>query len=202
MAVRLTGDATRVTMVGVVASIAIRRALPWGRVAASSLSLVTGSPNLRGMRYALLMLVVSLALAGCGSPSIRGYKTKPYSVRGERYFPMQPREALGFTETGIASYYSEHFFVFPGKTATGEKLWPWTRAAAHKTLPIPCRIRVTNLRNGRSVTVRVNDRGPFIGERILDVTKPVAQELGFVRQGLTPVSIRVLSVGDGRYRIR
>lgn len=154
------------------------------------------------MRSVLFALLAALALAGCGSPPVRGYKTKPYSVRGERYYPMQPREAVGYTETGTASFYSEGWFVFPGKTATGEKLWPWTRSAAHKTLPLPCKIRVTNLRNGRSVTVRVNDRGPFIGNRILDVTKPVAEDLGFVRQGLTPVSIRVLSVGDGRYRIR
>ena len=135
-------------------------------------------------------------------PRIKGYKTKSYTVRGVRYHPMPPRSALGHTETGVASHYSEHWLIFPGKTATGEKLWPWTRAAAHKTLPIPCVIRVTNLSNGRSTKVRVNDRGPFIRNRMLDVTKPVADELGFTRRGLTTVKIKVLSVGDGPYRIR
>ncbi len=145
---------------------------------------------------------VCLPLTGCIGPNIKGYKTKPYTLRGIRYHPMTPREALGHSEVGVASHYSEHFFIFPGKTATGEKLWPWTRVAAHKTLPIPCVVKVTNLKNGRSTKVRVNDRGPFIRGRMLDVTKPVADDLGFTRQGLTQVRIEVLSVGDGAYRMR
>lgn len=149
----------------------------------------------------LVPALALLFLAGCAS-HYDGYKYKPYTIRGVRYHPMHPRQAVGHVETGTASHYSEHFLIFPGKTAIGEKLWPWTRAAAHKTLPIPCVIRVTNLNNGKSVKVRVNDRGPFIRGRILDVTKPVADELGFTRQGLTQVRIQVLSVGDGRHRIR
>lgn len=149
-----------------------------------------------------LAAALCLPLTACVGPNYPGYKTKPYTIRGVRYHPMQPREAVGHTETGIASHYSEHFLLIPGKTATGEKLYPWTRAAAHKTLPIPCKIRVTNLENGRTVTVRVNDRGPFIRGRILDVTEPVAHELGFHHKGLTRVRIQVLSVGDGPYRIR
>jgi rare lipoprotein A len=146
--------------------------------------------------------LVCLPLTACIGPNIKGYKTKPYTLRGIRYHPMTPREALGHKEVGVASHYSEHFFIFPGKTATGEKLWPWTRVAAHKTLPIPCVVKVTNLKNGRSTKVRVNDRGPFIRGRMLDVTKPVADDLGFTRQGLTQVRIEVLSVGDGSYRMR
>lgn len=142
-----------------------------------------------------------LLLSACAGGSFEGYKIKPYSIRGVRYHPMQPRHAVGHVETGVASHYSEHFLFFPGKTATGESLWPWTRAAAHKTLPIPCVVRVTNLKNGKSSKVRVNDRGPFIRGRMLDVTKPVADELGFTRQGLTNVRIEVLSVGDGPYKI-
>lgn len=149
----------------------------------------------------LISALALLLLAGCAS-HYDGYKYKPYTIRGVRYHPMHPRQAVGHVETGTASHYSEHFLIFPGKTAIGEKLWPWTRAAAHKTLPIPCLIRVSNLKNGKSVKVRVNDRGPFIRGRILDVTKPVADELGFTRQGLTQVRIQVLSVGDGRHRIR
>jgi rare lipoprotein A len=150
----------------------------------------------------LSVLLGCLVLAGCGSPSYRGYKTKPYTVRGVYYEPMSPREAIGFTEEGIASHYREGFFIFPGKTALGEKLYGWTSAAAHKTLPLPCKIRITNLKNGRSTVVRVNDRGPFVQGRIIDVTAPVAKKLGFYKAGLAPVRITVLSVGDGRYRQR
>jgi len=93
------------------------------------------------------------------------------------------------------------WLFFKGTTAIGEKLGSGSRSAAHKTLPLPCKIRVTNLENGRSAVLRVNDRGPFIGDRILDVTTPVAKDLGFYRKGLARVRIEVLSVGDGKYRI-
>lgn len=141
-------------------------------------------------------------VVGCGSPSYRGYKHAPYTVRGVRYYPMTPREAVGFTEVGIASHYHEGNLLFPGKTAIGEKIYPGTKGAAHKTIPLPAVVRITNLENGRRATVRLNDRGPFIGERIIDVTAPVAKQLGFYRQGLARVKIEVLSVGDGRYRVR
>lgn len=151
----------------------------------------------------LFATCLCLVLAACGGGSYPGYKHRPYTVRGVAYHPLEPREALGFVEEGIASHFDESFLVvFPGKSALGEKQWGWSRAAAHKTLPLPCRVRITNLRNGRSTTVRVNDRGPFIEGRIVDVTPPVAKELGFYRAGLAPVRVEVLSVGDGRHRIR
>jgi len=143
-----------------------------------------------------------LLLAACGHTH-EGYKFKPYTVRGVTYTPMTPREAVGYVEEGLASHYDESFLViFPGKTAIGEKQYSWSASAAHKTLPLPCRVRVTNLRNGRSVVVRVNDRGPFVEGRNLDVTTGVAKKLGFRKAGLCPVRIEVLSVGDGRWRIR
>lgn len=148
------------------------------------------------------LALILMILTGCVSPRVKGYKTKPYTIRGIHYQPMQARQALGYGDSGICSHYDESGLIFPGRTSTGEKIWPWTRAAAHKTLPLPCKIRVTNLKNGRSTTVRLNDRGPFIAGRMLDVTKPVARELGFVNQGLTTVKIKVLSVGDGPYRLR
>jgi rare lipoprotein A len=148
------------------------------------------------------LALILMILTGCVSPRVKGYKTKPYTIRGIHYQPMQARQALGYGDSGICSHYDESGLIFPGRTSTGEKIWPWTRAAAHKTLPLPCKIRITNLKNGRSTTVRLNDRGPFIAGRMLDVTKPVARELGFVNQGLTTVKIKVLSVGDGSYRIR
>jgi rare lipoprotein A len=146
-------------------------------------------------------VAIGLALAGCGGGH-EGYKHAPYTIRGQRYEPMHPRQAAGFTETGTASHYSGGFLFFPGKTALGEKIYPWSKGAAHKTLPLPARVRVTNLANGRQAVVRVNDRGPFIAGRIIDLTTPVAKKLGYHRQGLAPVKIEVLSVGDGRYRVR
>ena len=94
------------------------------------------------------------------------------------------------------------FLFFPGKTAIGEKIYPWSHGAAHKTLPLPSRVRITNLANGRRVTVRVNDRGPFISGRIIDVTSATAKKLRFHGKGLTEVRVEVLSVGDGVHRIR
>jgi rare lipoprotein A len=155
------------------------------------------------VRVRWFILLGALLLAGCGGTgNYRGYKTRAYTVRGVYYQPLSPREALGYEEVGVASHYKEGFFIFPGKTALGESLYGWSSAAAHKTLPLPCKVRVTNLRNGRSVVVRVNDRGPFIRGRVIDVTAPVAKKLGFYKSGTTLVRIKVLSVGDGKYRIR
>lgn len=152
------------------------------------------------MRFILCLFC--LLLAACGS-SYEGYKFKPYTVRGIAYTPMSPQEAVGYVEEGEASHYDESFlFIFPGKTAIGEKQYAWSRSAAHKTLPLPCRVRVTNLRNRRSIVLRVNDRGPFIGDRTLDVTTGVAKKLGFHKAGLCPVRVEVLSVGDGRWKIK
>lgn len=155
-----------------------------------------------GSALTFLIFAMPLALTGCGGGGYSGYKTAPYTIRGQRYYPMQPQEAVGFTETGIASHYKGGFLWFPGKTAIGEKLYPWSSGAAHKTIPLPAVIRITNLENGRSTTVRVNDRGPFIRGRIVDVTAPVAKKLGFYKSGLAQVEIEVLSVGDGRHRVR
>ena len=141
-------------------------------------------------------------MGGCSGGGYDGYKTAPYTVRGERYYPMSPEEAVGYVQTGTASHYKSGFLVFPGKTAIGEKIYPWSKGAAHKTLPLPCRVRITNLENGRRVKVRVNDRGPFIPGRIIDVTAATAKQLGFHDRGLAEVKVEVLSVGDGRYRVR
>lgn len=140
-------------------------------------------------------------LAGCESGGVSGYKYKPYTVRGQRYEPMPPGQAPGYMEDGVMSHYREGWLIFPGKTALGENLWPWSETGAHKTLPLPCRVRVTNLRNGRSTVIRINDRGPFIPGRTLDVTEPVAKKLGFYSAGLAPMRIEVLSVGDGRWKV-
>ena len=154
------------------------------------------------MKPRLHIVLLCGLLAGCSGGGYVGYKTAPYTVSGERYHPMSPEEAVGYVETGTASHYKSGFLVFPGKTAIGEKIYPWSKGAAHKTLPLPCRVRITNLENGRRVKVRVNDRGPFIPGRIIDVTAATAKQLGFHDRGLAEIKIEVLSVGDGRYKLK
>ncbi len=128
-----------------------------------------------------------------------GYQTRGYNVRGQHYQPMSVDAALDFTETGTCSWYNESSWLGlkRGTTSLGEKVMPWHLTGAHKTLPLPCLVKVTNLENGRSLKVRINDRGPFIPGRILDVTPRAAKKLGFYDQGVTTTKIEVISAGDG-----
>ena len=125
-----------------------------------------------------------------------------YTIRGQTYHPMSVEKALDYRETGVASWYDESSFLGlkRGDTSLGEKVMPWHLIAAHKTLPLPALVRVTNLENGRDVKVRVNDRGPFIPGRIIDLSPRAARKLGFRDQGLATVEVEVLSVGDGSYQ--
>lgn len=92
--------------------------------------------------------------------------------------------AHAITQCGKASWYA-----MTSRTASGERASPATMTAAHRTLPLGTKVRVTNLRNGRSVVVRINDRGPFVRGRVIDVTKAVATKLGFRRAGWTHVGL-------------
>ena len=128
--------------------------------------------------------------------------TRSYTVRGQTYHPMSVEQALGYEETGECSWYDESSFfgLKRGTTSLGEKVQPWHLTGAHKTLPLPALVKVTNLENGNSVNVRINDRGPFIAGRHLDVTPRAAKKLGFKDDGLTRTRLEVISVGDGKYR--
>lgn len=142
-------------------------------------------------------------LASCAYPGGHdGYMTRSYTVRGQHYQPMSVDAALDFEETGTCSWYNESTLLGlkRGTTSLGEKVMPWHLTGAHKTLPLPCFVKVTNLDNGKSVKIRINDRGPFIPNRHLDVTPRAAKKLGFHDQGLTTTRIEVLSVGDGSYK--
>ena len=125
--------------------------------------------------------------------------TRSYTVRGQHYQPMSVEAALDFEETGTCSWYDEStwFGLRRGTTSLGEKVMPWHLTGAHKTLPLPCLVKVTNLENGRTLKIRLNDRGPFIPGRHLDVTPRAARKLGFHGDGLTQTRIEVISVGDG-----
>ena len=122
----------------------------------------------------------------------RGLKMAPYTVRGERYYPMNAAQARGYSEVGLASHYEGA----GGVTAIGERPRRGQYYAAHKTLPLPCKVLVTNLENGRSLVMRVNDRGPFIHNRLIDVSTGAAHDLGFHHKGLVRVRVQVLIVGD------
>ncbi len=124
------------------------------------------------------------------SPEQRGYYKvgKPYQIAGVWYYP---REDFGLVETGIASWYGEEFH---GRmTANGEFFDKNDLTAAHPTLQMPSVVRVTNLDNGRSVVVRVNDRGPYARGRVIDVSRRTAQVLGFESQGTAKVKVEVIA---------
>jgi rare lipoprotein A len=109
-----------------------------------------------------------------------------YTVHGRRYHVMNPAAAARYRETGTASYYGTES---GSRTANGERYSTRAMTAAHKTLPFGTRVRVTNLENGSHATFRINDRGPFVRGRIIDLTPKGADRLGFKRQGLTRVRV-------------
>ncbi len=147
---------------------------------------------------AFLMAMAGL-LAGCANhrnPAPPGtaattkpiYKVgTPYQISGAWYYPA---EDFSYDESGIASWYGEEFH---GKyTANGEVFDRNALTAAHRTLPMPSVVQVTNLENGRSLQLRVNDRGPFARGRIIDVSRRAAQLLGFEGTGTAKVRVRIL----------
>ena len=97
-------------------------------------------------------------------------------------------------QSGIASVYGTE----SGKTASGEAARPTGLTAAHRTLPLGSRVRVTNKNNGRSVVVRINDRGPFIRGRVIDLTRGAARELGMIDSGVADVRVTVIDAADGK----
>jgi len=159
------------------------------------------------MHWKKLLITPALALfilfTSCASPSgYKGYMTRSYTIKGQHYQPMSVDQALHYKQRGIASWYNESKFfgLKRGNTSLGEKVMPWHITGAHKTLPLPCVVKVTNLKNGKSLKMRLNDRGPFIPGRIIDVTPRAASKLGFKEQGIVQCEVEVISVGDGRYK--
>jgi rare lipoprotein A len=169
------------------------------------------------LRFAIIAGAGLLLLAGCGPKVVRGPVQLPtpapplpsevpdavprveprstsgnppfYDALGQRYFVLA--SADGYRERGVASWYGPGFHT--GRTASGETYDMYAMTAAHKTLPLPCFAQVTNLRNGRSVIVRVNDRGPFVANRLIDLSYVAASKLDMLREGTTLVEVRSLS---------
>lgn len=157
---------------------------------------------------ALSVGLVLLAVAGCASlnpfpshiystpPSSRDTpgqvthdpKTNPYTVLGQTYYPLT--SAQGYDEVGDASWYGEDFHG--KKTANGQIYNMHGVSAAHKTLPLGTKVRVTNLENGRNVVLVINDRGPFVRGRILDLSYGAAREIGSVARGVVRVRVTAL----------
>jgi rare lipoprotein A len=152
-----------------------------------------------------LLLVVAFVLSACGSapgPQLVGggghragyqagrpsYKVgPPYQINGVWYYP---KVDYGYEEDGTASWYGPGFDQ--KLTANGEIYDMNQLSAAHKTLPLPSVVEVTNRQNGRSLQLRVNDRGPYVGDRVIDLSRRAAQLLGFEGAGTAPVHVRVL----------
>ena len=160
------------------------------------------APAIEGLRRcATVAFAVGtvLIVAACGSgerktayvappPDEGTYKVgKPYDIDGVTYWPMVDES---YDETGIASWYGPKFHG--RRTANGEFFDMNAVSAAHPTLPMPSMVRVTNLDNGRSIAVRVNDRGPFVRGRIIDMSRRGGQLLGFRYKGTARVRVRVM----------
>jgi len=132
-----------------------------------------------------------LLLGGCGTKSWRtgGVPgSKPYTINGKTYYPLQ--SARGFIEEGMASWYGPGFH---GKrTANGEIYDMQAMTAAHKILPLGTIVRVTNKNNGHSLVLRINDRGPFVDDRVLDLSRAAADKLDAVGRGTVPVRITAI----------
>jgi rare lipoprotein A len=122
-----------------------------------------------------------------------GGPNKPYEVMGQRHVPLTAD--VPFNEVGAASWYGRKFHGQP--TSSGEIYDMYAMTAAHKTLPIPSYARVTNPANGRVVVVRINDRGPFVAGRVIDLSYTAALKLG-VLAGVAPVQVRRLTFDEIR----
>ena len=147
---------------------------------------------------AIFCLLIAVALASGCSTRNTGYQngryrgTASYTVRGKTYHPL--KSARDFVETGVASWYGPGFHG--KKTSNGERYNQNAMTAAHKLLPFGTRLRVVNLENGRVTEVRINDRGPFVDSRIIDLSRAAAKDLGMLNKGTARV--RLIALEDGR----
>lgn len=164
----------------------------------------------QAMRLAVVLLA-GASLAACASvrpdyatrapesapppakPGLKGTQ-KPYQINGVWYYPQ---EDSNYDKKGVASWYGEAFQLKP--TANGEIFDKNQVSAAHTTLPLPSLVEVTNLDNGRKLIVRVNDRGPFIDGRIIDLSQEAARQLGYAEKGLARVRVRYLGPAPALY---
>ncbi len=175
--------------------------------------------------FFIVMGLVALGLVGCASDRSKSAKLDPFAGKGSPYYkgkgqlpegggkyhvgkPYQvagrwftPKEQPNYDKTGVASWYGEAFHA--RKTSNGEWFDMNNLTAAHPTLPLPSYAKVTNLSNGRDVIVRINDRGPFVGTRLIDLSKRTADVLGYRSKGKTQVRVQWIAnapLNDKSYR--
>ena len=173
--------------------------------------------NIIKLQY-IIFTLLSLTLSGCISLPRPGFENdsdsggekpvshsqyhsgslRPYNVQGVSYVPHIPNS--GYEQSGLASWYGPQFNQ--QMTSDGERFDMEAISAAHKTLPLPCIIEVTNLDNGRKLRVRVNDRGPFVSGRILDLSKGAARILGVYARGTAHIRLRFLGPAKPGYGAR
>jgi rare lipoprotein A len=141
-----------------------------------------------------ILLTVIFFLVSCGSSIAYGdyVNTTGMSRKQIESIKNHPK-----TQIGIASYYGKKFHK--KRTANGEIFNMYKVSAAHKSYPLGTKVRVTNLENGKSLKLVINDRGPFVSGRIIDLSYKAARKLGFVNQGTVKVRIDVLRLGDKKY---
>lgn len=156
------------------------------------------------------LLILTAILSGCSTtrvglspsggantkvasdPAYNPANLRAYSIKGRKYHPKIPRK--GYEQTGIATWYG---YESPNRTtANGEPFNTDILTAAHKTFPLPSIVEVTNLSNGKSVRVRVNDRGPFVGDRIIDLSRGAAKEIGVFESGTARVRVKWLGPAE------
>lgn len=125
-------------------------------------------------------------------------KLSPYVINGKKYVPMGIKKAKEYREKGIASWYGYETYHSQGghMTANGEAFHPNGLTAAHKYLPLPTYVRVTNLENKKALIVRVNDRGPFVEGRFIDLSAGAAKKLGYYDKGTARVLVETVQVDD------
>jgi len=151
------------------------------------------------------LFILAVVMVGCskspappkapfpmGPPSTGLRSQKPYQIKGIWYYPLPSAE--GYVEEGLASWYGSDFHGKP--TSCGEPYDMYAMTAAHKTLPLGTNVKVTNVQNGRIIILRVNDRGPFVSGRIIDLSCRAAQELGSYGPGLARVRVEAVQVAS------
>lgn len=156
-------------------------------------------PSFGPLKLAAFALIASVVLSGCATtrsgggrgpdiardPQYNSGNLRAYTIRGRTYYPRIP--SRGDSQTGTASWYSEE--SPNATTANGERFEPDGISAAHKTFPLPSIAEVTNLDNGKTIRLRVNDRGPFVDNRVMDLSRGAAKALGVYQTGTAKVKI-------------
>ena len=147
------------------------------------------------------LLIIALLFAGCAVKQNKitpkeAPTQRPYAVNGKMYYPMKSIK-IGWTQRGLASWYGPDFH---GRyTSNGEVYNMYAYTAAHKTLPMNTIVKVTNLKNGKSVIVRINDRGPFVKGRIIDLSYAAGKKIGLDVLGVAPVKLKVIAFKGKSY---